>query len=232
MSQAAFFLSIIFFLGRCSVRGIVFSKTTCCWHLINVSHIRCGSQQKAEPGWFSINPEGLYHRLSANQYSTAVVCQQPGILHGREPASFLGHVHTWLQCLVPSGRRRRAMGLRDGACGRVGVSASVGRCHRRVLPMRKPPQGKGEVCLLQPKLCTGQTRVVLLPGDGLGQSQGGRDALLLPGVFSTWACTPHLPLLLLSACHPAAFLHPPGPADVQTTAGRKALEMGVSRAAL
>lgn len=51
-----------FFLGRCSVRGIVFSKTTCCWHQINVSHIRCGSQQKP-PGWFSINYEGLDHRL-------------------------------------------------------------------------------------------------------------------------------------------------------------------------
>lgn len=32
-----------FSLGRCSVRGIVFSKMTCCWHWVNVSHIRCGS---------------------------------------------------------------------------------------------------------------------------------------------------------------------------------------------
>lgn len=52
-----------FFLGRCSVEGIVFSKMTCCWHRINASHIRCGSQQKA-PGWFSINYEARLSPLS------------------------------------------------------------------------------------------------------------------------------------------------------------------------
>lgn len=72
-------------------------------------------------------------------------CQQPGILHGRKPECFSGHVHAWLQCLVPSKGRSRAMGLQDEARGRVGVSASVGRWHRRVLPRENPHRKRGSV---------------------------------------------------------------------------------------
>lgn len=124
------------------------------------------------------------------------------------------------------------MGLQDEVHGKGGVSMSVGCWHTRALPRENPHREKGKCLSFSPKLCMGQPRAVLLPGDVLGQSQGGGDALLLPVVFSTWVCTHHLPLPLLPVCHPAASLHPPGPADVQTTAGRKALEMGISRAAL
>lgn len=108
-----------FFLGRCSVRGIVFSKTTHCWHpiAINVSRIRRGSQQKP-PGWFSINYEGLDHCLQANQYSAAAVCQQPGKLNGRKLLSFLGHYHAWPPCLAPS--RGSMAGARHTGHGTVG----------------------------------------------------------------------------------------------------------------
>lgn len=123
------------------------------------------------------------------------------------------------------------MRLQDELHGRVGATDSVGCWHRRVLPRQNPHRENGKCVSFSLKFCTGQPRAVLLPGDGLGQSQEGGDALYTV-VFSNWACTHHLPLHLHSACHPAAFLHPPGPADGQTTAGRKALEMGVIRAAL
>lgn len=87
MSQGALFLCIIFFLGRCSVRGIVFSKMFHCWHSIgiNVSLIRSGSQQKP-PGWFSINDEQLSR--SFKQINTALL--QRGKCSGRKVESFLG----------------------------------------------------------------------------------------------------------------------------------------------
>lgn len=40
----------------------------------------------------------------------------------------------------------------------MGFSVSVGRWHRRALPTRKSPQGKGEVCLLQPKALHGTAK--------------------------------------------------------------------------
>lgn len=226
MSQGTFFLSIIFFLED-ALWGIVLSTMTCCWHQVVVNHIRSGSQQKA-PGCFSIKYEGLDRRLQANQCRAAVECQEQE--HFMGGSQHLPQGMSLHSCSAWSlqGERGEPWDCRMSAW--QGGCFSVGCWHKRALPRENPHREKGKCVSFSPKLCMGQPRAVLLPGDGLGQPQGGGEALYTV-VFSTWAHT-HLPLPLLSACYPAAFLHPPGPADGQTTAGRKALEMGVSWAAL
>lgn len=140
-----------------------------------------------------------------NQYSAAVVCQQPGELDGRKAASFPGHHHAQLPCLAPSRRAqleggKAAVGPWDEAHGSSAFQASVGCWNKRVLPMRKPPRRKGAECLLQHIGLQGTHK-------GKGWSSCGQEEMLCRccWCFPIWVCAHPLPLPLLSTCCPAAL---------------------------
>lgn len=196
-----------FFLGRCSVRGIVLSTMTCCWHWLDVSHIRSGSQQKA-PGCFSIKYEGLDRRLQANQCRAAVECQEQE--HFMGGSQHLPQGMSLHSCSAWSlqGERGEPWDCRMSAW--QGGCFSVGCWHKRALPRENPHREKGKCVSFSPKLCMGQPRAVLLPGDGWGSPRGVEklctQLCFPPGHTFIFPCLSSLRAILQPSCIPQGLL--------------------------
>lgn len=121
------------------------------------------------------------------------------------------------------------MGLQDEVHARVGVSVSVGCRHRRALPGENPHRKRGSVFPSAQSSARDSQGLCSCLGMGWGSHRGEEMLCSCQWCFSpgraliTFPCLSSLPATL----QPSRI-----PQDVQTTAGRKAGEMGVSRAAL